>query len=708
MRARTARWTCFCRLLFAQVIARNSEKHWPIAFATEFYVTDFAAPLLLIAPCVILAGGCAALFCGPSFRACLAARALALPGALLGLLAAMSVLWNGSSIALVLLPWPLPLGQCLFQIDQLAALFLAPLFFLSTIAAWVLPGRARFFEDQTHLGRHCFFFCLLAASMALVILAADGLFFLLLWEIMSLAPFFLLVHNDKSSTERYASWIYLVAAHLGALPLLFFFCSLTVQTGSSGFLFYTGQSFEHAGLLFVLALVGFGAKSGLFPLHMWMPEAHSSAPGHVAVLLSGAMLNVGIYGIMRSLNLLGAFSLDLAYPLMVLGAISGVMGILLGLGQADMKRTLAYSSADNMGIILMALGGVFLAASHQAQTALFLLLIGLFLHIWNHSLFKSLLFLGANAVKESTRVTTLQRLGGLAGRMPATSGCFAVGSAAIAGVPPLNGFLGELLIFLGFAVGARESQGTETVFVFWVAFFVLATIAGFSMFAFTRVFGLTFLGAARSPEAAQAKDPGPTLRRAMIILAFCCLGISLAAPFMLPALLYSPLAWFTPAFGLPGMPFAEALDFAEAVVSGYALAALVLLLLLGLCFLIRKIALGGKSEATSSTWGCGYIAPSTRMQYTGGSFAHSAVLLLKPLIRAELETPKDRSPFPAALRARMSVPDWPTAAWTKIFFRPVALLAEKSKDLQHGLLNIYILYILTALVAALVWALGVA
>ncbi|MDL2291376.1 hypothetical protein LJC09_04665, partial [Desulfovibrio sp. OttesenSCG-928-F20] len=298
------------------------------------------AALLLISPGIMLAGGFAALALGRSFRACLVTRLVVAPGALLGCIAALCALWQGVEASFYL-PWPLPLGACRFHLDPLASAFLVPIFLLAALAALALPARVRVFEDQVHLGRHCFFFCLLASAMPLVIQASDGLFFLLLWEIMSLAPFFLLAHNDKNSSERYASWIYLAAAHLGALPLLLLFTSLTMQTGSSDFALYLATSdWQYPGLLFALALIGFGTKSGLFPLHMWMPEAHASAPGHVAVLLSGAMLNVGLYGIMRVLLLVGN-SVDWAYPLMLAGGLSGIMGILLGLVQADMKRTLA-------------------------------------------------------------------------------------------------------------------------------------------------------------------------------------------------------------------------------------------------------------------------------------------------------------------------------------------------------------------------------
>ena len=664
------------------------------------------AALLLIAPGLVLCGGCVALCLGRTPRACLIASLVTVPASFAGLAAALAALWQGIETT-VFLPWPLPLGSCRFSLDPLASAFLIPVFLISAVTACVLPARATLFEDQTHLGRHCFFFCLLSASMALVIQAADAFFFLLLWEVMSLAPFFLLAANDKNASDRYASWIYLAAAHLGALPLLLFFCALASQAGFSNFdaMMLQGH-WQHSTLLFFLALIGFGAKSGLFPLHIWMPEAYASPPGHVAALLSGAMVNMGLYGIMRSMCLLGN-SPDWAYILLIVGAVSGVMGIVLALVQADIKRTLAYSSAENMGIVMLALGGALLALRHHAALAFVLLLLGALLHIWNHSLCKSLLFLAVNTVKESASVTTLQRLGGLGKRMPLTGGCFATGSAAIAGVPPLNGFLGELLMYLGFAFGAGATSGTEAAFVFWIAFFVLGAIAGFSLYAFTRVYGLAFLGVARSPEAMQAHDPERALRLIMLILAFACLGVSFAGPLLLE--LFMPLInWFMLRVTTCALIPANEAPAVAAVLDGYALAACAVPLLFGLCWLLRYLAVRRNGSVAGPTWGCGYAVPSSRIQYTGGSFSLSAALLLKPLIRPKFDSAKPDGLFPDSSRARLTTPDWPTAAWTRMVFRPIAFVAEHAKDVQHGHLNLYILYILVALMAALVWALGVA
>lgn len=619
------------------------------------------------------------------------------------------------------LPLPLPVGECILSLDPLASVFLLPVFFLGAVGGYLLPARIKAIEGKemegsVHYGRHGFFFCILSLSMVLVLLAADAVLFLIAWEIMSLSPFFLISPQDKDSKERNAAWIYVVAAHLGALPLLLLFACMSMEAGASDFasLFeyarhglagITGSSWSNAPLLFALALGGFGLKAGLVPLHVWMPEAHASAPGHVAVLLSGTMLNLGIYGIMRLLTLLGPPDFWWAFTLMAVGAFSGMIGILLALAQSDIKRTLAYSSAENMGIICLALGAGLMAAVQKSSVAAVLLFGGAMLHMWNHSLFKSLLFLGANAVKESIHVTTIQNLGGLQKRLPVTGGCFAVGCAAIAGIPPLNGFMSELLLYMGFAFGSESLRGTWPSLVFWIAFLFLAAIAGMALFAFTRVYGLAFLGTPRSSEVRVANEPEPGLRRFMVGMAALCFVVSLAGPLIFNAL-SSFLFYFNSELGLEVNLAAADVAAGRHSLAWYSLAGVFLVVFSLIVWLLVRKRVGKNGEAAGVTWDCGYRYPTARMQYTGGSFSHSFALMLRPLMRSRIATPEIKGLYPSEPRAVMSTPDWPAALWVGLLFRPVEFVSEKVKDLQIGIVNVYILYILLALIAALVWALG--
>jgi formate hydrogenlyase subunit 3/multisubunit Na+/H+ antiporter MnhD subunit len=685
---------------------------------------------------MLLAGALYSLFRVRSAEDAAGIRLITAPASLFACCVACAALWTGARESLAL-PLSLPLGECRFALDPLRSAFLIPTFLLAAVASLVLPGRLAAMDEGVDYGRHGFFFCLLAAGMALVVQAADGPLFLILWEIMSLAPFFLLVHNGKrekrlpepatdphedgedghgsqsASDAGFAGRIYLIAAHLGALFLLLAFACW--ETGAAG----GPETWTPARtrLIFVAALIGFGAKCGLFPLHVWMPEAHAAAPGHVAVLMSGAMLNMGVYGLMTTLRLLGldgglTGGLDsgfdsgpgdplYAYVLMGTGALSGLFGILAASAQSDMKRVLAYSSAENMGIILIALGACLLALQHDALQAALLAAAGALLHVWNHSLCKSLLFLTANAVKESVHTTLIPRLGGLQKRLPFTGACFAAGSAAIAGLPPLNCFLSELLIYLGLASGAYATRGTEAALVFMAAFFVLGSISGMSLFTFTRLFGLTFLGLPRSGDSAHAREPDAALRAAAALQALLCVVAGLAAPLMF-RLVRPALLFFT---GDHAPQAADALAFIEELLPLYSCAALPALAVFAAVRIANARA--GRASRECGTWACAYPYGNARMQYSAASFALGLVLFLKPMLRPRITVPAIRALFPGAAEAGFSAPDRPTELWIKILFRPVAYAANKAKALQHGLLNIYILYILVALTAALVWALGV-
>lgn len=676
--------------------------------------------ILYIVLALLFGGALVSLCLGRNRNALAVASCATLGASGLGLVFALHSLITGkvltSSLAL-----PMPLGSCTFSVDPLSAVFLLPVFLMSAVGGLLLPDRVKALEGvhdigSIHYGRHGFFYCLLSGATVLVLSASDAVFFLISWEVMSLTPFFLISPQDKDAGERHSTWIYLLAAHLGVLPLLFMFAAMSVEAGATDFSAFfdfargslvgaSGGGWNMPGLLFVLAVVGFGVKAGLAPLHMWMPEAYSSAPGHVAVLLSGAMLNLGIYGIARMILLLGPPEDWWAYTLIGVGAFSGILGVLLAIAQADIKRTLAYSSTENMGIVCLALGAGLLACLHEITLAATLFLGGAVLHIWNHSIFKSLLFLGANAVQESIHITTIQHLGGLQKRLPVTGGCFAAGCAAIAGIPPFNGFMGELLVYMGCAFGSDAVRGSWTSLVFWLVFVALAIIAGMAVFAFTRMYGLAFLGAPRSERSRLAEEPEPALQRIMAGGAVLCLAVSFAAP-LLFIMLSDFLVWFSEGLAVRALLNPQDFVVGKHALAWYSLIGVLLVFFVGggWFFLRKKVERNG--EESGPTWDCGYRYPSARMQYTGGSFAHSLALMLKPLIRAKMNVPVIRGLFPSEPKAAMSTPDWPTALWESLLFRPIAYLSDKAKGMQQGLVNLYILYILLALIAALVWALG--
>ncbi|MCX6865077.1 MAG: proton-conducting transporter membrane subunit, partial [Verrucomicrobia bacterium] len=338
-------------------------------------------------------------------------------------------------------------GECLYlRLDAISALFMA---LLCGVGGACSVYAREYWADHEHprsarAGRVWWNVMLL--NLGIVLLAANGLHFLIAWELFTLAAYFLITLNRQRPTVRAAGWLYLAASHAAVLALFAFFTLLAVRAGS----WELGPLRERTDLapLFWLALFGFGLKAGLFPLHIWLPSAHANAPSHVSAMLSGVMLKIGIYGLVRFSGWLPV-PVGAGWMIVVAGVVSAVLGVAFALGQHDLKRLLAYPSVENIGIILIGLGFALVAADQGNPAWGRLALAGGLLHVWNHGLFKALLFFGAGSVLHSTGTCEMSRLGGLWRSMPWTASLFALGAAAISGLPPLNGFVSEWLVFLG-------------------------------------------------------------------------------------------------------------------------------------------------------------------------------------------------------------------------------------------------------------------
>ncbi|MFA4972044.1 MAG: proton-conducting transporter membrane subunit, partial [bacterium] len=375
------------------------------------------------------------------------AAALAMIGAATGLVFSTLAFLRGDLVS-YFHAWPIPYAAFSVGLDPLSSFFLIPIFLLTALSA--LYGRA-YMRGRAGAGRSPLFFGLLAAGMAMVVIARNGMLFLISWEMMAIASFFLVTLDDDRANVRRAGITYLVATHIGTAFLLALFALMAAHAGSMEFSEWKGAaaSLPSAGALFILALVGFGTKAGFMPLHVWLPEAHPAAPSHVSALMSGVMIKTGIYGLMRILTLLGAPPEWWGWTLIAIGAISGVMGVLYALAQHELKALLAYHSVENIGIIAIGFGLGLFGVSRGMPVVAFLGFGGALLHVLNHAIFKGLLFLGAGAVIRASGTGEIDRLGGLLKRMPHTAAAFLVGSAAISGLPPLNGFVSEFLIYLG-------------------------------------------------------------------------------------------------------------------------------------------------------------------------------------------------------------------------------------------------------------------
>lgn len=622
---------------------------------------------------------------------------------LLGLHGLFSGGW--SSAESFLLPWGLPFGAFALGLDPLSRLFLLPVFVLGITCALSGCVSLRHSDPSEHnLGAHWLFYLLLLLGMTCVMTARDAVFFMLAWEIMSLSPFFLIDFNDRDRLVQDASWVYLVAAHLGAVLLIAFFALLWQESGSTFFSAMATHQPANATALFLLSLFGFGAKAGLAPLHVWLPEAHPAAPSHVSALLSGAMLNAGLYGIIRSFDFFGpATSMPLwwGWLLMAMGAVTALMGILKALAQSHLKRLLAYSSVENMGIMLMG-AGIGLVGIHNgsAWTAA-LGFSGCLFHMLNHSAFKGLLFLCAGEVLHAVGTVDMARLGGLQKRMPLLGALFALGAASIACLPPFNGFAGEFVLSMSM-IGSLKLPGLEQKIAMIACMTALMLTSGISAAVYIKAYGMTFLGQARTHFAAEPHVPENRHLMPLCIPAAACVLGGLFAP--LAFSMVQPTLDFIPAMHQGVVEGARvAIAQTESLLYrvslfGWAGIGLVLILVL-----VRRALLLRRGVKRSPVWGCGYQYGTSRIQYTPASFVEPAARIFGPVMGTKVRSVKGEGLFPARASLGVEAPDVVRSKGYTPLFQLMERACNALKIVQNGLVNIYILYILITLVALLIW-----
>lgn len=652
---------------------------------------------------LIGAGGLAALLTSrwPRWASGVAAGATVI-GCGMGLVPSIRVL-VGSPAEVLRLPWSVPLGDFAVRLDALSAFFLVAIFSLCGVAAIYGAEYLQAYRRHKSLGPPWFFFNVLVAGMVLVVTAQNVVLFLVAWEVMSLASFFLVTFEHEREGVGKAGWTYLVATHLGTAFLLAMFALLGGTFGSMDFAGFgvAGQpTASRASVIFILAVVGFGTKAGFMPFHVWLPEAHPAAPSHVSAIMSGVMIKTGIYGLLRTLTFLGPPPAWWGWLLIAIGLVSGVLGVLFALAQHDLKRLLAYHSVENIGIIALGLGTGMLGLSLHSIPMTVLGFGGGLLHVLNHACFKGLLFLGAGAVLHGTGSREIDRLGGLLKHMPWTGWTFFVGAIAISGLPPLNGFVSELLVYLGALEGVRSASTTHLAFLVSVVA-GLALIGGLAMACFAKAFGVVFLGEPRSAHAAHSHECGWLMRGPMLALATGCAAIGLLGPLVVLALV--PV--IAQVAGAPVDVVRTTIGGPRAVLLTVVGVSIILLMFAAGLMVFRQRLLAGRTVSRTVTWDCGYARPTARMQYTASSFAQPLTWFFQIFLRTHtaLSPPVDYFPASASLathtddvcRERVYVPA----------FRGVGWVLGKLRWLQHGRVQIYVLYIAVTLLVLLLWKL---
>jgi len=577
------------------------------------------------------------------------------------------------------------------RLDGISAFFLI---LLSALGGAGTLYSSEYWDDKNHPasappGRAWWNALLL--NMGFVLLCANGLHFLIAWEIFTICAYFLISLERSRPAARAAGWLYLAASHVAMILLFAFFALLAARTGS----WEIGPLREHPELapLFWLALIGFGIKGGIFPLHIWLPSAHANAPSHVSAILSGVAIKMGIYGLVRFTGWLPVPDAA-GWVVATLGVVSAVLGVAFALGQHDLKRLLAYHSVENIGIILIGLGFAMIAATHGNPLWGRLALAGGLLHVWNHGLFKALLFLGSGSVLHATGTREMSRLGGLWRAMPWTASLFALGAAAIAGLPPLNGFVSEWLVYLGLFDALSEHGAASLAAI--PAAVALGMTGALALACFVKVCGVVFLGLPRSKIAEHVHECGWQMRLPMLGLGTACVAIGLVPILFWPALVTATAAW------QPGPPGAHPLPSAPLVTLGAFHLALAALVTLAAVALWRRVQQNGVRRA--ETWDCGYAAPTPRMQYTAGSFAGIITGWFAWILRPKQHSHLPVDIFPARSDFTEHTPETVLETVVEPTGSLVMSISMAARKLQHGRLQTYIFYLLLGLLALAILA----
>jgi formate hydrogenlyase subunit 3/multisubunit Na+/H+ antiporter MnhD subunit len=648
--------------------------------------------------------GIAALVFGKSPRTATAWGAGgAVLGCLVGLVPTLRILLGGAPDSLCL-NWDAAHGKFCVEIDPLSAFFLLPVLGLSALGA-VYGGKYLWsYRNQKSLGGPWFFFNLFVAAMVMVLVARTAVLFLVAWEVMSVAAYCLVTLENEKAEVCQAGWVYLIATHLGVAFLVPAFLLMGRNAGGLDF-----ESFQTmpalatgwAGLIFVLAVTGFGAKAGFVPFHVWLPEAHPAAPSHVSALMSGVMIKMGLYGILRFLTFLGEPALWWGPTLAGIGLVTGLVGIALALQQRDVKRVLAYSSIENMGLCAFALGlGLWGWASGLPAVAV-LGLTAMLLHIWNHALMKGLMFFAAGSVLHGTGTRDMEKLGGLMQRMPWTGAAMMVGAVAIAALPPLNGFVSKWLIYVGLVncgLASNDSSSLSALFTIGL----LALVGGLAAVVFVRLIGIVLLGSPRSEAAAHAHESSRWLLGPMLALVSGCVVVAVI-PQVVTGWLAGPLDQL---LGRGASQTFAALQSSEIPLGTLgAVNACTLLAIAGLAFAYRAWSRRVEPAAsTTATWGCGYLKATPRMQYTGRSFAQVlGEQLLPRFLRPRTRRQAPRGLFPVQSDFGAACPDPVSSRVYEPLFHRWAQRCARLRVLQQGKVHVYLVYVVVMVVLALAW-----
>ncbi|MBP9801676.1 MAG: hydrogenase 4 subunit B [Candidatus Moranbacteria bacterium] len=614
---------------------------------------------------------------------------------------------------------PFPDVAFSFHIDGLSAFFLGLIGSVAALVSWFGVSYQKHFIGKYNLGIFGFFYNVFLLGMVLVVSSNHALFFLFAWELMSIASYFLVIFDREEARNIRAGFLYLLMTQLGMVFIACAFFLAYKATGSFDFdtwrlIGLVNLSPVWQGVLFGSVLIGFGTKAGIIPLHIWLPEAHPAAPSHVSALMSGVMIKTAIFMIIRFFfDFFPGAPLEWGLVILTLGAISSLLGVLYALSEHDIKRLLAYSSIEHIGIILLGVGAALVFAGYGLQDFFVFALAAALFHTVNHAIFKSLLFLTSGVVVGATGTRNMESYGGLIHILPYSAFFFLIGSLAIAAFPPFNGFASEWLIFQSLFVGVAASSLLVKM-TFLVSIASLSFTGGLAMACFAKAFGITFLGRRRDRHPREQKPKKEKLNwlvhLPMFVLAVLTIVMGIGAPFVV-SFLVGIVASLV--FGAGGetlvFPYLQFMGMSENFsgilpAHGTAVALVVFIAIIGATvgWLTRK-----RKVIFAPTWDCG-MPLSPKMQITATSFSRSLVIIFRGILRPTKQT--DVEYCDAETRYFTSVQSVKTDffdVYRNYVFHPITdaigYFSDRVKKIQSGNVNIYMLYVFVTLIALLIF-----
>lgn len=583
-------------------------------------------------------------------------------------------------------------GKIPVRIDALSGWFILLINFTCiTGAIYGMHYMKTYRTQTTNLSMHCISFILVQASLISICSLQNMIAFLTAWEIMALSSFVLVIFEHYKRDVLAAGINFLIQSHICIMFLTLGFIWVAMRMNSYDFkaiaLFSTTHSLVTAGALFLFFFIGFAIKAGFVPFHTWLPYAHPAAPAHISGVMSGVIIKIGIYGILRMLLLIKMDYQAIGYLVLFISVISGVYGVMLAIIQHNLKRLLAYHSIENIGIIGVGIGIGCIGIGNGNQLLTTLGFGGALLHTLNHSLFKSLLFYGAGNVYQATHTLDIEKLGGIGKRMPHTTWLFLIAALAICGLPPFNGFVSEFLIYNGMFAGLH---GTDKALLSSIVFslFALALIGGLAMLCFTKAFGAVFLGIPRHHLNHLPKEAGIGKLLPMYAVVILMMAIGLFPAIFLDAI-SKPVGLFSATTNFTIQPAMPMITKALSMIGIWAMG---FILLTGIVYFIRWRTIIKKTLNYSATWGCGYVAPTSKMQYTASSFIRAYRKLAEPVLSIHKKKKEITGIFPTAGGQETHPYDLAEKWLIDYPINRLKTFLNRFVFLQNGNLQFYILY----------------